>query len=354
MIAVIMAGGSGTRFWPQSRRAEPKQFLKLAGDRSLLQATVDRIAPLVPIDRVIVVTNARFVDRVSEDLPALPRENILGEPVGRNTAPCVALATAWTESRFGPDEVMAVLPADHHIGDEPGFLSILAAAEEVASRDSGLVTIGIKPTRPETGYGYLELGDEEPPSEGHKVRRVARFVEKPDRDRAVEYMNGGNHLWNSGMFLWKAASIRAEIERQLPDIVPGMNAFRDARDLAAELVRQYPGFPSVSIDYGVMEGATAVRAIPGDFAWSDVGSWEALWDLGPLDENGNTVRGDAVLIDSTNCVVSGDVKLIAAVGVSDLVIVQSGDAILVCPRARAQDVRLIVDRLAESGRDGIL
>ncbi len=354
MIAVIMAGGSGTRFWPASRRAEPKQFLKLTGDRSLLQATVDRIAPLVPIDRVIVVTNARFVDRVAEDLPDLPRENILGEPVGRNTAPCVALATAWTESRFGPDEVMAVLPADHYIGDEAGYRSVLAAAESVAARDGGLVTIGIKPTRPETGYGYLELGDEESAMQGHAVRRVARFVEKPDRERAMEYMKGGNHLWNSGMFVWKAASIRTEIERQIPDLVAGMNAFRDTRDLTAELARRYPAFPSVSIDYGVMEGAAAVRAIPGDFAWNDVGSWEALRDLGPLDEAGNVVRGDAVLVESHDCVVAGDGKLIAAVGVRDLIIVQSGDAILVCPRDRAQDVRLIVDRLAESGRDGIL
>ncbi|NNE08023.1 MAG: NTP transferase domain-containing protein [Gemmatimonadetes bacterium] len=354
MIAVIMAGGSGTRFWPRSRRAEPKQFLKLTGERSLLQATVDRIAPLVPIDRVIVVTNARFVDRVARDLPDLPRENILGEPVGRNTAPCVALATAWTESRFGPDEVMAVLPADHHIGDEALYRSVLSAAEAVALRDGGLVTIGITPTRPETGYGYLELGEEESAVKGHTVRRVARFVEKPDRERALAYMNGGNHLWNSGMFVWTAASIRAEIERQIPDLATGMNAFRDARDLAAELGRLYPGFPSLSIDYGVMEGAEAVRALPGDFAWNDVGSWDALRDLGSLDEAGNAVRGDAVLVDTSDCVVAGDGKLIAAVGVRDLVIVQSGDAILVCPRDRAQDVRLIVDRLSESGRDGIL
>ncbi len=352
MIAVIMAGGSGTRFWPRSRRSTPKQFLPLLGEKSLLAETLDRIAPAVPIEKVLVVTSAQFMDEVPRHLPGIPPENVLGEPVGRNTAPCIALAAAVAERRWGSDEVMAVLPADHHVENRDAFIELLVKAAEACTGTAMLVTVGIRPDRPETGFGYLELGERWKEIGGETLYRLKRFVEKPDLERAKEYVASERFLWNSGMFVWTVGAIRAELERHLPECAEAMDAFRKAgtSELGGLLSHYFPRLPSISIDYAVMEKSNHVAALPASFAWSDVGSWDALRGLVVPDNEGNYVVGDFLGIDSTGCVIHSPRKLVAAVGVRDLIIVETEDALLVCRRDRAQDVRAVVDRLEEEER----
>lgn len=352
MIAVIMAGGRGTRFWPRSRARQPKQFLPLLGEKNFLQETIERIDPIIPADRILIITGAPFVEMVREGFPAIPEENILGEPVGRNTAPCIALAAAVAEKRWGPDEVMAVLPADHYIADRKPFVDLLWKGAEACSGSSVLVTLGIRPSRPETGYGYLEMGEAWKEISGTPSYRVDRFVEKPNLEKAKEYLAAGNYLWNSGMFLWTVGAIRAELERHLPELREAMDAFREGKssDLTALLTHYFPLMPSVSIDYGVMEKAKDVIAMAAEFPWNDVGSWEALSDLIVPDNEGNYVIGDFLGVDSGHCVVHSPHKLVAAIGVHNLVIVETDDALLICPRDRAQEVRAVVERLAEEER----
>ncbi len=345
--AVIMAGGSGTRFWPASRPERPKQLLPLApGDsRSLLEATVDRIAPLVPIERVIVVTAARLADATRDALPNLPPENLLAEPTGRNTAPCVGWAAA-TVRRRDPEARLMVLPADHHIGDEKTYLQTLATA--LAATDAGdLVTVGIKPTRPETGYGYIEVGE----ALDDKVSRARRFVEKPTRERAEQLFASGSYLWNSGMFFFRVDSILGAIEQHLPGLADGL-AVLDAAAAegheAQSLQETYGDLPSISIDHGVMEKADRVAVVPGDFGWSDLGSWLTAWELSPKDDGGNAVGRDSVLLDASGNLVRAPLgKVVALVGVSDLVVVDTEDALLIVPRERAQEVKEVVAELAK-------
>ncbi len=343
--AVIMAGGSGTRFWPLSRRMRPKQLLALSGtERSLLGETVHRIAPLIPPERVIVVTAAHLAAETRRELPELPAENVLAEPIGRNTAPCVGWAASHIKRR-DPEALIAILAADHHIGDEPAFLAILRRALEAAS-DGELVAIGITPTRPETGYGYLELGENL--AEG--VFRARRFVEKPNRGRAEQFLAAGNYLWNSGMFFFRATAILDAIRTHLPGLSEALERFDRAASEGheTELVsNEYGSLPSVSIDHGVMEKAEHVAVVPGDFGWSDVGSWMTAWELAPKDEHGNATTTETVLIESEGCYVRAPQgKLVALVGVRDLVVVDTEDAILIVPRERAQDVRAVTLELA--------
>jgi mannose-1-phosphate guanylyltransferase len=349
--AVIMAGGSGTRFWPLSRRARPKQLLALAGtDRSLLSETVRRIAPLVPPERVIIVTAEPLAAAIREALPEVPAENVLAEPVGRNTAPCVGWAAAHVRRR-DPDGVLAVLAADHHIADEPGFLAILERALGAAEHGE-LVTVGITPTRPETGYGYLELGEELEPG----LYRARRFVEKPNRARAEQFLAAGTFFWNSGMFFFRASTVLDAIRVHLPGLGEALARFDAAAAAGTEaaLVQsEYASLPSVSIDHGVMEKAERVAVVPGDFGWSDLGSWMTAWELAEKSAEGNASSSpeDTVLVDAHGCYVRGPGgKVIALVGVRDLVVVDTEDALLVVPRDRAQDVRAIVDALARRGR----
>ncbi|MBN1826264.1 MAG: mannose-1-phosphate guanylyltransferase [Candidatus Eisenbacteria bacterium] len=356
MIVVVMAGGSGTRFWPRSRESEPKQFLPLLGPESMLARTVARVAPLASPERVLVVTGAPFVDRTRRELPDLPPENVIGEPVGRNTAPCVALAAARAAARYGNEEVMAMLPADHHIEGEERFRELLSAgADFCRGEGETLLTLGVRPDRPETGYGYLEMG-EEIRGGGVPVRRVNRFIEKPDRKRAEEYVRSGRHLWNSGMFLWRVDAITNAILRHMPELEEPMRLFRGAaeKDLSSVLESVYEDLPDLSIDYGVMEKAERVAAIAADFRWNDVGSWSALGDLIDADAEGNAAVGGHLGIDSRRCVVYSSGRLIATVGVDDLIVVETDGAVLVCPRDRAQDVRLVVERLRREGRRDLL
>jgi mannose-1-phosphate guanylyltransferase len=354
VYAVIMAGGAGTRFWPASRELRPKQLLPLAGrdDESLLAATVRRISPLVPLARVYIATGAKLRDATLRELPELPAANVLAEPVARNTAPCIGWAAA-TIARVDPNAVVMVLPSDHFITDETGFRLVLEKAI-VGARSGYLTTIGIVPNRPETGYGYIELGAD---LEGG-LREVARFVEKPDRARAESYVAGQKHLWNAGMFFFKASAMLEAIRTHLPELAQGLDRIDAAAERGeefAELGRTFPTLPSVSIDHGVMEKAAQLAVVPGSFGWNDVGSWESAWELAAKDEAGNALPVGAVAVDARGNLVRDLTtgrsarKTFALVGVSDLVLVETDDAVLVIPRDRAQDVRAVVLELKARG-----
>ena len=353
VFAVIMAGGSGTRFWPQSRKAWPKQFLALAdSDQSLLQRTVQRLSGTIPPERILVVTSERHASATREQLPQLPPENVLAEPAARNTAPCVAWAAAHVSAR-SPRAIMAVLPSDPHIQDEAGYSAVLERAIAAAS-DGGLVTIGISPTRPETGYGYIEVGN----ALSAGVNRVTRFVEKPSLERAQGFLHAGNFLWNSGMFFFRADVVLEEFERQLPDIFQFALGCREQLTRGADqaYVRErYATLTSISIDHGIMEQARDIRVVPGSFGWFDIGSWTTAYELATKDEDGNAKLAEAALVDCERCYVrSKSGKLIAMVGVKDLIVVDTEDALLILPRDRAQDVRRIVELLQAPDRTRFL
>lgn len=358
VYAVIMAGGAGTRFWPASRSGRPKQLLPLAGDanETLLAATVRRLSPLVTEDRIVVVTGEHLAEATAHAVPGVPPGQILREPAARNTAPCIAWANA-TVRRLDPEAVVMVLPSDHFIADERGFQEVLASA--VASAERGHVTtVGIVPTRPETGYGYIEVGDA---LEG-PARAVKRFVEKPDRARAASFVEAGpsRYLWNAGMFFFRVRDMTALLEQHLPKVAAGIAKIDAAAGTAGEAttVREvFPTLESISIDHGVMEKAKGLAVVPGDFGWNDVGSWQSAWELADKDEKGNAVGPDDLAIEAENNLIrslGARKKPIALVGVNDLVVVETDDAILVIPRERAQDVRLVVDALKKAGRTTLL
>lgn len=351
IYTVIMAGGSGTRFWPSSRRSKPKQFLPLGdGVTPLLTATVKRVAPLSPPGRVLIVTRADLAEPSRDACPEVPAANILLEPVGRNTAPCVAWAT-WEIAQRSPDAVVVVLAADAHIADEAAFVRALKLAADAASTGA-IVTLGITPTRPETGYGYLDVGDAFPGAPDG-VRAVRAFVEKPDAVRATKYVTDGHHLWNAGIFVFRADVMIEAVRKHLPAVADSL--FRGDLDQAM-VDERYPALPNISLDYGVMEREHSVAVVPVDCGWSDVGSWQAAWELGSKDDSGNVLAGvDGTVVDAAgNVVVAPAGKVIALVGVSDLVVVDTGDALLVMSRDRAQDVKKAVDALTAAKRHDVL
>jgi mannose-1-phosphate guanylyltransferase len=355
-----MAGGSGTRFWPLSRVSRPKQFLPLAGEAPLLAATVDRLQPLASVDDVIVACGPVHAPAVRRMLPKLPRENLLVEPCARNTAPCVGLAALHVAAR-DPQAVMAMLPADHHIARPAAFRDALAAAARVAA-DGAIVTVGIRPSRPETGYGYLKLG----PALAVKGRvkkglapfKVDRFVEKPDAAKAQSYVEGGDHLWNSGIFVFRADVILEEIRRAMPDLAHALGEI--GADLGTSryrrtLARVFPTCPATSIDYGVMEKSDRIAVVPADFGWSDVGSFAALPEVRALDAHGNVAEGEALIFDGKdNVVLAQPARPVAVIGLDDVIVVDAGDAVLVCRRDKAQDVRKAVEELRRRGRQEVL
>ena len=343
--AVILAGGSGTRLWPASRRTKPKQFLALAGEDTLLGATVARARAVA--GRVLVVTAADQVELVER---AVPGVEVIAEPAPRNTAAALGLAAVFALAG-DPDAVLGGFPADHHIADPVGFGVAIERAFAAAERSDVIATVGIAPTRPDTGFGYLELGDEVEPG----VRAVVRFVEKPAPAVAQRYLDGGRHLWNAGMFFVRARRLMDDLQRFIPETGAALRLIatalrRSATAAAAEIAAQYPALPSVSIDVGVMEKTHGVVAVPGRFGWSDVGSWTAVAELGPTDARGNVVRGDAVVVDGDhNLVVTDPGAAVALVGVSGLAVVRSGDAVLIVPLARVQEVRAAVEALGAAG-----
>jgi mannose-1-phosphate guanylyltransferase len=341
-----MAGGSGTRFWPRSRRLVPKQLLPVLGSRSLLQETVARLRGVVPASQILIVTHRDHAPGVRRQLPELPRRNILSEAIARNTAPCLALAALEIESR-APGATFVSLPADHAIADAREFRATLLEAMAWAAANPVAVTIGIRPTAPETGYGYIQLG----PRVGGRTSAVRAFVEKPDAARARRFVASRKYLWNSGMFAWQAATILELFDRLLPTVTTPLRAAmaRPARLRPAAIARAYATLPSISIDYGIMEHARDVMVVAGDFGWSDVGSWAALAEI-----DGAGSARHLVPVDADRSVVFGDGRLIAVVGLEDVIVVDTPDAILVCHRDRAQDVREVVKELERRGLEQYL
>ncbi len=353
--AVIMAGGRGERFWPRSRQARPKQFLTLAGDRSLLQQTVDRLRPMFAPDHVYVVLGSNHLNLAREQLPEVPPENFIVEPEGRNTAPCIGLAAIHIHWR-DPDAGMLVCPADHLIQGEELFMQCLDRGFQWAASDNGLVTIGIVPSRPETGYGYIER-DREPLASAPAIYPVHRFVEKPDLKRAKEFVRDGKYYWNSGIFIWNTGVILDQIRTHLPELHEGLETIRacigtdEHNDVLAEV---FPGLPSISIDYGVMEKAPRIFMVEGNFGWDDLGSWGALASIAESDAASMSVRGPFVGYDNNNCFIRSDGTLVAAIGLQDLIIVEDENVILICPKERTQDVKELVKQLKEEKRDEYL
>jgi mannose-1-phosphate guanylyltransferase len=341
-----MAGGSGTRFWPRSRRLVPKQLLPVLGSRSLLQETVQRLRGVVPTSQILIVTHRDHASAVRRQLPDLPRRNILTEAIARNTAPCLALAALEIESR-APGATFVSLPADHAIADRSEFRATLLEAMAWAAANRVAVTIGIRPTAPETGYGYIQIGARV----GGRTSAVRAFVEKPGAARARRFVASRKYLWNSGMFAWQAATILDLFDRLLPTVTTPLRAAmaRPARLRPAAIGRAYATLPSISVDYGIMEHARDVMVVAGDFGWSDVGSWAALAEI---DGAGSTRR--LVRVDADRGVVFGDGRLVAVVGLDDVIVVDTPDAILVCHRDRAQDVRKVVDELKRRGLEQYL
>ncbi len=356
---VIMAGGSGTRFWPLSRRSKPKQLLALAGGAPLLASTVARLPPLARIDRTYVVCGPIHAPAVRRILPRLPKENLLVEPCARNTAPCVGLAAIHVARRDGRG-VMAMLPADHHVGRPSAFRHALAAAAELAG-EGAIATIGIRPSRAETGYGYLRIGRRLPgggPGKRSTAHEVERFVEKPDAATAARYVASGDYLWNSGIFVFRADVILEEIRQAMPKlreqlatIAAALGTSR-ARRVLAEV---FPQCPPISIDYGVMEKSDHLAVVPADFGWSDVGSFAALADVCGADDRGNVAQGDALIFDGRdNVVLARPSRPLVLIGLDEVIAVDAGDAVLVCRRDKAQDVRKAVEELKRRGREELL
>ncbi len=343
--AVIMAGGRGTRFWPASRRDRAKQFMSVVGAESMLTQTRARISGLVDDERVWVVTGEDQVDLVRESLPHIPSENILAEPMGRNTAACCAWAALEIQKRE-PDSIQLVLPADHVIEPAARFRESCELAAKAARESGTLVTLGIQPTFPATGYGYIECGAAVEDAELEGMRVVERFVEKPDEARAKEFLQTGSFLWNAGIFVWSTSSILAAFERYAPEILAPL-ASGDAKSV-------YPSLPSAPIDIAILEKADQVRVLPIDYRWNDVGSWSALPEVIDADGDGHVLGGEAQLVqvDAKNCIAYGEgAETIALIGVEDLIVVRSGNATLICPRDRAQDVRAIVEKLERDHPD---
>jgi mannose-1-phosphate guanylyltransferase/mannose-6-phosphate isomerase len=351
MIPIILSGGSGTRLWPVSRRAHPKPFMKLVDGESLAEKTFRRALGVAGESPVLTVTSRDYyfytrdlyteVDGQEHDHP------FLLEPIGRNTAPAIALAALYIEKEFGPDALMLVLPADHLIREESRFQAAVDEARALAARGY-LVTFGIYPTHPETGYGYIRRGEEIQRSGGHEV---AAFVEKPDEETARTYVESGEYSWNSGMFCFSAGAYLEALKRFAPGIADGSRACWEGMDLSEQPMEipmdLFSACPADSIDYAVMENAANCAVVSGDFGWSDIGSWKAMSELYESDEAGNRIQGKAVLVESRNCFVQGDDRLVAAVGVHDLVIVDTGDAVLVADRDRAQEVKEVVNQLSD-------
>ena len=356
VTAVIMAGGRGERFWPKSRVNYPKQFLSLTSDGdTMIQKTVKRLLPLVSMEDIFVVTNVKYAALVQEQLPELPAENILLEPCSRNTAPCIGLAAAVIRKKYG-DAMMLVLPSDHLIRYEEMYVDVLRQAVAVAERDENLVTIGITPTYPETGYGYINFErDTDLGMPG--VYRVERFVEKPDLDTAKEYLASHRYLWNSGMFVWKTSSILANIQKLMPDIYEGLERIEAAvgtGSYASVLETEYHAFRSESIDFGVMEKAENIYTLPGSFGWDDVGNWLAVERINPTNEYGNYIEGDVITIGTERSTICGGKRLIAAVGIEDLIVVDTDDAVLICAKDSTQDVKKVIENLKICNRNQLV
>lgn len=356
--ALIMAGGSGTRLWPLSRDNRPKQALKLIGDRTMMQHAVERISPLFPPERIFVVTRAQYVSILSEQVPEVPAENFIVEPEGRGTAPAIGLGAIHLR-RLDPGAIMTVLTADHFITEAARFQQVLAAGSEAASQGH-LVTLGIRPSSPSTGFGYIHQGNGLGEIGGFPLFRVERFTEKPDEKTARRMLDSGDYSWNSGMFIWEVERILGEFQRQMPDFYARLveiEAALGTEEYQAALAHHWPRVAKQTIDYGIMEGAGDVVVFPVEIGWADIGSWASLVELLPRNADGNILIGPTLEIDTRDTLVYGGGpadRLIATIGVTGLVIVDTEDALLVCPREREQEVKEVVARLGKEHRQKYL
>ena len=347
MYAVIMAGGTGTRFWPLSTVKHPKQLLSIGTDRPLLNLTIDRIQPLIPYEKQIIITGDAIHDSVAAAAKNIPASNIISEPLRRNTAPCICLAAKIIAER-DPNAVMCVLPSDHLIENDKAFLEVLEDAGDLAARENCLITLGIPPKYPETGYGYIEYGEEAGVQNGRPFHQVAAFREKPDYLTAKQYIDQGNFHWNSGMFIWSIQSILSAMETYLPEICEAFSeigSIDNPGTFQVEMRRIYERIEGVSIDYGVMEKAHNIYSFPADIGWNDVGSWTALADMLEHDTDGNVSQGDTVFIDTDGCIVSAHDGVVVTIGAHDLIVVHTEKATLVCERSKAQDIKKVFDML---------
>jgi len=351
LYPVIMAGGTGTRFWPASRKNCPKQFLSIIGEKTMLEETLLRIKPLVPEEHIFIVGNKEHHFLLQKILKGF-RYIILEEPLGCNTAPAIGLAAVHLKNQGVVNKPMVVLPADHYVADGETFRKIISLGSELAEKEEAIVTIGIPPTRPEIGYGYLRRGNEKKTLAGVKVYEVKEFVEKPNYTTALAYLNSGEYFWNGGIFIFTPEIILKEISRYLPKVYEGLKKIEESigtKSYPEVLDAAYKNFPSISIDYGVMEKTDrCLLTIPGDFGWSDVGSWESVYELRKKerDNAGNLIQGKVISIDTrSSFIFCPNDKLVVSLGVQDLLIVDSKDALLVADLKRSQDLRKVVEEL---------
>ena len=352
MYVLILAGGTGTRLWPRSRTATPKQLLNLSGGQTMMQATVKRVLPIVPVERIFVASNREYGPLIKEQIPDLPWQNIIEEPSGKNTAPCIGLAAL----HMNPAEVMASLHADHFIADEEGFRQALLAAEEVA-KQGYLVTLGIKPGKPETGYGYVQRADALGEFNNHIIYRAARFLEKPDLATAERFLASGEYYWNSGIFIWQISTLLDSFKNLMPEFSEQLGEIGQALEAGEAIDSIWQQIQSVSIDVGIMERAEKVAVVPVDIGWNDVGSWAAIHEInvGQSDEYNNVaLDAEHISIDTEGVLIEGSGRLVATIGLKDVIIVDSGDALLVCAKDRAQDVKEVVNWLKENNRSEML
>ena len=349
--ALIMAGGRGERFWPKSRKNLPKQFLSLTDDgKTMIQLTVERILPLVKLEDIFIATNKTYRELVLEQIPGLPEENILCEPIGRNTAPCIGLGAIYIAQKYD-DAIMFVLPSDHLIKFTNMFLKTLETGADVAENNTNLVTIGITPDYPETGYGYIKF---DPRRTEGQAYAVERFVEKPSLEVAKEYLSTEEYLWNSGMFIWKVSSILKNMQKFMPDTYESLIKIKEAIGTPQQdsiLEKEFYNMQSQSIDYGIMEKADNIYILPGTFGWDDVGSWLAVERIKKTNEFGNAVAGNIITVNTHNCIIQGDKKLIAIVGMEDTIVVDTKDATLICAKDSAGDIKKVTENLKICNRN---
>jgi mannose-1-phosphate guanylyltransferase len=350
---VIMCGGSGSRFWPISRKMYPKQFLNTVEEKTMIQLTMDRISKFIPLENIYMVTNKIYVNTIREQVPQILQENIIIEPMIKETAACIGYSAVKLLKK-DPEAVMIVLPSDHYIQDEDRFIETLKQGLDIAGSDNCLVTMGIKPTRPETAYGYIETGKRVDEVGEIPTYKIKRFTEKPNREKAQEFIDKGTYLWNSGMFIWKAAVLLKQYKRFLPEMYQCLKRMSDhigSSEEARIIEEEYDKIDGISIDYGILEKTWDVYVMESSFSWDDIGNWTALERYMTKDENGNSVKGIHKVLDSHNCMLYGGKRLIAALGVEDLIIVETDDVVLVCKKDRDQDIKLLIKELQKDNEN---
>lgn len=341
LCALIMAGGKGTRFWPLSTEEKPKQFLNLIGEDTMIQMTVNRIKPIIPMERIFVCTGERYVDLVKEQLPELPDSNIIVEPEGRNTAPCIALS-AFVIKKYYKDANMVVLPSDHLIKDEDEFRNVIESANEFVNKnDEAIITLGMEPTRAETGYGYIRYGNEKQDINNHKVIKVDAFVEKPNKEKAEKYLKEGNYLWNGGMFLWNVNNILGQINKYSNDTYKALEKIDEVNEESMQsfINKNYEYTEAISIDYAVLERSEDIYVVPSNFGWDDVGSWEALDRYRDKDTHGNVLVGSAKVVESESNLVISSTHDIVVEGLSDIYVIENDGKILVGRKSNVANVK---------------